>query len=122
MIDFNPFPQIRQLSASGGIPFGILIFLVKSRFSFGGLRNVIPSLLNFLKQNIMVYVSCRFCDENVESVPHALIWCKNLQKVWGSTRFDTLLESFRVFSVVDVMLGLRTRFVKDDLALFRIIL
>ncbi|KAH9680916.1 reverse transcriptase domain-containing protein [Citrus sinensis] len=61
-------------------------------FAWRTAKNLLPSAENLWKRKVIQEPVCQFCNNKLETVFHALVGCKVVQKIWKITRFEDDLK------------------------------
>ncbi|KAH9758687.1 hypothetical protein KPL71_016758 [Citrus sinensis] len=86
-------------------------------FTWRAAKNLLPSAENLWKRKVIQEPVCHFCNNKLETVFHALMGCKVVQKIWKITRFEDDLKDCVDQDILSLLIGLKLRRSNDDLEL-----
>ena len=105
--------------SAGGRSCGVLIYLLKLKYLFGELFGML--YLPFTtsgKKKIVAFPRCPSCAAPVESVAHAIFWCKRAVNCWGCSKFGGFFEEVQQLPADEVLLFASSNLSIEDLGGF----
>ncbi|XP_024038343.1 uncharacterized protein LOC112097373 [Citrus clementina] len=91
-------------------------------FAWRAAKNLLPSAENLWKRKVLQEPLCQFCNKKLETIFHALVGCKVVQKIWKITRFEDDLKDSVEQDMLSLLIELKLRRSKDDIELLVTIL
>ncbi|KAL9426467.1 hypothetical protein AB3S75_033282 [Citrus x aurantiifolia] len=84
-------------------------------FAWRAAKNLLPSAENLWKRKVIQEPVCQMCNNKLETVFHALVGCKVVQKIWKITRFEDDLKDCVDQDILSLLIGLKLRRSNDDI-------
>ncbi|KAK9208996.1 hypothetical protein WN944_001357 [Citrus x changshan-huyou] len=84
-------------------------------FAWRAAKNLLPSAENLWKRKVIQEPVCQRCNNKLETVFHALVGCKVVQKIWKITRFEDDLKDCVDQDMLSLLIGLKLRMSNVDI-------